>query len=102
MGIAKIFQSCQMILYKRCDDACTFITSDNPSFRHLSSVERQNTNGFYFPLNPDYLLMIAKGTEGIEKIDYRLADDTTVRMINLKTANNKTKQLVAQQRYLPI
>ena len=65
-------------------------------------VDRQNSNGFYLPLSPDYLLMIAKGKDGIEKADYRFADDATVRLINRKICNNKAKILVANQRYLPI
>ena len=102
LGIAQTFQACQMILFQRYADACHFITSDNPSFRYVSMVEVQNLNGFYFPLGPDYLLMIAKGKDGIEKVDYRFADDVTVRMINRKIYNSKTKLLVANQRYLPI
>lgn len=102
LGIAQIFQSFQMILFERNADACYFITSDNPSFLFVSMVEDQNLNGFYFPLSPDYLLMIAKGIDGIEKVEYRFADDATVRLINRKISNKRTKLLVANQRCLPI
>lgn len=96
------FGKCQMILFRRYDDASTFITSDNPSFRHVSAVEQKNSNGFFFPLTPDYLLMIAKGKEGIEKVDYRFADDNTVKEFNRIIANNKTNLLIAKVRYLPL
>ena len=102
LRVAQTFQSCQMILFRRYSGACCFITSDNPSFRNISMMDFQNSNGFYFPLSPDYLLLIAKGKDGIEKIDYRFADDATVRMLNRIIYNNKTKFLVANQRYLPI
>ena len=102
LGIAETFKSCQMILFRRDVDASQFITSDNPSFKYTSMVERQNLNGFYFPLSPDYLLMIAKGKAGIEKVDYRAANDATVKMLNRIISNNKTRVLVASQRYLHI
>lgn len=100
--IAGMISHCQMILIRRYDDASTFITSDNPAFRHISYVERENSNGFYFPLTPDYLLMIAKGNDGIEEIDYRYADDGTVRSFNQRIASYKTDKLISKQRYLPI
>lgn len=102
LNIAGILSNCQMILFRRYDDASTFISSDNPAFRHISYVERENSNGFYFPLTPDYLLMIAKGNDGIEEIDYRYADDDTVRSFNQKIASHKSEKLISMQRYLPI
>lgn len=102
LGIAGILSHCQMVLFRRYDDAYTFITSDNPAFRHVSMVERTNNNGFYFPLTPDYLLMIAKGNGGIEEVDYRYADDDLVRSFNQRIMSYKTEKTISKQRYLPI
>lgn len=102
IAVNQTFKNCQMILFRRYDDACTFITSDNPAFRHASMVEQKDSNGFFFPLTPDYLLMIAKGKDEIEKVDYRFADDAVVREFNRIIANNKTNLLISKQRYLPL
>ena len=43
---------CQMILFEAYDDAGFFVTSDNPAFEHISTVERINHSGFVFPMSP--------------------------------------------------
>lgn len=93
---------CQMILLRRYDDATYFITSDNPVFKHVSAVEIENGNGIYFPLSPDYLLFVAKGNEGIDRVGFRLADTDTVRMFNNKIYNHSYNKVVSRQRGLMV
>ena len=102
LGYSLILSNCQMILFRRNGEARSFVTSDNPAFSHVSFVERENSNGLYFPLTPDYLLMIVKGSGGIEIIDYRYADNDTVRKINQKIASHKNEKLISNQRYFLI
>ncbi|MBP1920196.1 hypothetical protein J2Z34_002694 [Youngiibacter multivorans] len=72
-----------MILFEAYDDAGTFITSDNPSFHHVSMVEKENSNGFIFPITPKHLLFIGKGdTDSIDIVDHRFADHSTIQHFN--------------------
>lgn len=64
-----------MILFEAYDNAGTFITSDNPSFQHISVVAKGDTNGFIFPITPKYLLFITKGNlDSIDIVDHRFAN----------------------------
>lgn len=45
---AKAIENCQIILFEAYSDTGKFITSDNPSFQHISHVEANNMNGYYF------------------------------------------------------
>lgn len=101
--ISQTFCGCQMILFHRYEDTPSFITSDNPAFMYISKIDRENGNGVYFPLTPDCFLFVAKGsTNSIDKIDYRFADDKTVRLFNSRIYNQRTKLVVSKQRYLQI
>ena len=73
----------QMILFETYDNACSFITSDNPAVEYKSfAVEKENRSGLIFPISPKHLVFIAKGDGGMGVVDYRLADSETVKMFN--------------------
>jgi hypothetical protein len=92
------FQGCQMILFEAYDGAGSFITSDNPAFEHISAVERNNNNGFIFPITTKYLIFIAKGTEEINVVDHRFANTDTIRYFNRIIAQHKTDTLISIQK----
>lgn len=99
--IAKTMEGCQIILFETYDDAGTFITSDNPSFQHASVVERENLNGFIFPITPNYLIFIAKGDpDSIDIVDHRFADHSTVQHFNKIVQNHSKNILIASERKL--
>lgn len=91
-------QGCQMILFEAYDGAGSFVTSDNPAFEHKSVVERNNNNGFVFPISPKYLIFIGKGNEGINVVDHRFANSDTIRYFNRIIAQQKTESLIAIQK----
>jgi len=94
---------CQMILFEAYNNAGAFITSDNPAYQNRSTaVERDNRNGFVFPLSPKYLIMICKGSDGYNKVDYRMATADVVRYYNRATFSNKTDTVIANQKDLSL
>ena len=93
--LAKSIEQCQMILFETYPNSGSFITSDNPAFRHVSSVETKNKNGFYFPIDPNHLLFIAKGDGNINIIDYRMADTELIKNFNRIIASHKSNTLIA-------
>lgn len=95
-------KGCQMILFETYDDAPHFITSDNPAFENISNIKRENDNGLIFPLSPRYLLMITKGDEGINVVDYRMASADVVKHFNGIIANNRKSLIVADTRRIVV
>jgi hypothetical protein len=93
--VETVMIECQMILFEADSDAGTFITSDNPAFEHKSVVEIENINGMLFPITPRYMIFLAKGSKGINYIDYRFADASTVKYFNRIIAQHKTKKIIA-------
>jgi len=92
---------CQMILFEACDNAGTFITSDNPAFEHKSSVvERDNGSGLVFPISSKYLVFVAKGDEGINVVDHRFTDTDTVKKINRIINAHKTEIIISSSKNL--
>lgn len=79
----------QFILFEANHNAGTFITSDNPAFQHISLVETTNMNGYCFPISPQYFLFIAKGSEPVNYVDYRMADRLTVKKFNQIVASHE-------------
>ena len=96
----KAKEKCQIILYETYPNSGSFITTDNPAFRHISAVETANMNGFYFPIDPNHLLMLGKGNDGINVIDYRMADKDTIRLFNRVISAHKTKAIVSCEKDL--
>lgn len=91
---------CQMILFEVYDEAGSFITSDNPAFEHKTVIEVQNSTGMIFPLSPQYLIFIAKGSDGINVVDHRFANADTVRHFNRIIAQHKSNTLIASTKQL--
>lgn len=72
-----------------------FITSDNPSFQHISYVEANNMKGYYFPISPKHMLLIARGSDEINNVDYRMADRELVKKFNRIIALHSNKLIVS-------
>lgn len=86
--ISKAFENCQFILFESYSGSEMFITSDSPAFQNNCMVLAKNENGYIFPLTPKYMLFIAKGSESINIVDHRYADEKTVRHFNRTIFNN--------------
>lgn len=89
-----------MILFEVYDEAGSFITFDNPAFEHKTVIEVQNSTGMIFPLSPQYLIFIAKGSDGINVVDHRFANADTVRHFNRIIAQHKSNTLIASTKQL--
>lgn len=87
--------NCQFILFEAYPNTGTFITTDNPAFLHMSAVEAKNINGLYFPIDPTHMLLLGKGSEGIDIVSYRMADIDTIRTFNRVILSHKTKAIVS-------
>lgn len=80
--ISKVFENCQFILFEAYCGSEMFITSDSPAFQNNCMALAKNENGYIFPLTPKYMLFIAKGSESINIVDHRYANEKTVRHFN--------------------
>lgn len=96
--LKQAISGCQMILFEAYDDAGFFVTSDNPAFEHISTVERTNHTGFVFPISPKYLLFIAKGNEPINVVDHRFANTDTIKYFNRIILQHKTDFWISSQK----
>ena len=90
----------QMVLFRANDDAGSFITSDNPAFQYRSIPERQNMNGYIFPLSPQWLLFICNGDLDINIVDMRYADHSTVSYFNRAIFRNSTEMSISNSKIL--
>lgn len=93
--LAKTVENCQFILFEAYHNAGSFITSDNPAFQHISHIEVSNMNGYYFPISPQYMLLIVKGNAPVNVVDYRMADDKLIRKFNQIIASHSNKLIVS-------
>ena len=98
--IEKVMSDCQMILFEAYSDAEHFITSDNPAFEHILKVTTENMNGFIFPISPQYLLFIAKGSDKFNIVDHRYANSQTVRRFNQIIASHRHNLIIADSKYI--
>lgn len=73
----RIKESCQVTIMHSPENNGSFITSDNPAFLFDCKVTELNYNAIYFPLTPQYLLMIGKG------------QPSSLNKVNIKTLSNK-------------
>lgn len=94
-AIETALNGCQMILFEAYDGAGSFITSDNPAFKHECNIETKNTNGLLFPLSPRFLLFVGKGTDGINHVDYRMANADTVKFFNGIIYRNRMEKVIS-------
>ena len=94
-ALKKVLVDCQLILFEVYPNAGSFITSDNPVFIHRSSVEKENLNAIYFPIDPNHLLFIARGRENINWIDYRRVNESLVRRFNNVIYQHKNEVVIS-------
>lgn len=94
-ALANTVENCQMILFEAYPTAGTFITSDNPAFRHISAVEVQSLTGFYFPIDPKHMISIVKGADNINRIDFRMANEELVKKFNRIIASHSSETIIA-------
>jgi hypothetical protein len=97
-ALAKAVENCQFILFETNPDAGSFITSDNPAFQHISHVEANNMNGYYFPISPKHMLLIAKGSEPVNIISYRMANRDLVRKFNQVISSHSSAKIVSVEK----
>lgn len=81
-ALAKVVENCQFMLFETYPNEGSFITSDNPAFLHILHVERDNMNGYYFPISPNHMLLIAKGNAPVNVVCYRMADSELIKRFN--------------------
>ena len=98
--IKETIKRCQIIVIEAYPNEGDFITSDNPAFMHISKVESENNNGFYFPIDPKYLLLLARGDGNINTVKHRMADNALIKKLNRIIASHKTEVLVADKKNL--
>ena len=94
------FKNLQMVLFRADDDAGSFITSDNPAFQYHSFPDRDNMNGYIFPLSPKWLLFICNGNLDINIVDLRYADHSTVAYFNRAIFRNCNEISISNSRDL--
>lgn len=96
-----ILEKCSVSLLYCPEENGSFITSDNPAFMYISSVEKINRNGFYFPLSPQYLLLFGKKRyEKITCIDVHRITNEEVRHINSIILNKSINAIISRNRRL--
>lgn len=97
-ALSKAVDICQFILFETYPDAGTFITSDNPAFQHISHVEATNMNGYYFPIDPNHLLMITKGSAAVNIVDYRMANSNLIKKFNQVIASHSKELIISKEK----
>lgn len=91
---------CQLVLLRCPEENGSFITSDNPAFIFMNKVMRQNRNGFYIPLTPQYLLLIGKGRDNIGSVDVHTITNQGVKFYNNIILSKATNAIVSNKKYL--
>ena len=96
--LAKAVENCQFVLFEAYPDAGSFITSDNPAFQHISHAEADNMNGYYFPITPKHMLLIAKGSDPVNIISYRMANGELIKKFNKIIASHCSEKIVSVEK----
>lgn len=94
-ALAKAVENCQFILFETYPNSGSFITSDNPAFQHISHVEANNMNGYYFPISPNHMLLIAKGSDPVNVVSYRMADKDLIKKFNRVISSHSSQKIVS-------
>ena len=97
-ALAQAVDKCQFILFETYPNAGSFITSDNPAFQHISHVEVTNMNGYYFPISPNHILFIAKGSNPVNVVSYRMANSDLIKKINRIIASHSREKIVSVEK----
>lgn len=96
-----IKEHCQITLLRCPKNNGAFITSDNPAFSYVNNVTRANYNAIYFPLTPQYLLLIGKGQpNSLNKIDFKTVSNKGVKTFNKIILSKAYTSIVSNKKYL--
>lgn len=96
----KISEKCNLVLLRIPKDNGSIITSDNPAFMFINNLTKENRNGFYMPLIPQYLLLIGKGDEDISSVEVHTISNKGVRFYNSIILSKATSSIVSNKKYL--
>lgn len=97
----KIKEQCQITLLYCPESNGAFITSDNPAFAYVNNVTKANYNAIYFPLTPQYLLLIGKGQpNSLNKIDVKTVTNKGVKSFNKIILSKSYTSIVSSKKYL--
>lgn len=97
-AIAHTLKECHFILCETCSDAESFITSDNPAFQYTLDDGISDTNGYCFPIGPNYVLLIQKGDIPMNVVDYQIVDRQLVRKINRAIDSHSNKIIISKEK----
>lgn len=96
-----IRKRCQVTVIRCPVENGSFITSDNPAFPFVSFATQSNYNAIYFPLTPQYLLLIGKGEkDSLDKIDVKTATNKGLKKFNSIIISSAYDSLVSDHKYL--
>lgn len=96
-----IREKCQVSILKCANKDGSFITSDNPAFFYVNSAERLNKNAIYFPLTPEYLLLIGSGSaNSLHMVDVKNLTNISVRIYNRIIFSNSNDGIISNSRFL--
>ena len=92
----------QFILFEVSDiNDGEFITSDTPAFFHVNHVEAKNNNAIYFPLTPNYLLVLVhKNNSNINEVAYKQVLLHGVRKYNAIILNESCNTVISRKKHI--
>lgn len=78
-------------------DTGSFITSDNPAFSYIDAT-KPTYNAIYFPLTPQYLLLIGNGEKySLNKVDYKIVSKKGVINFNSIICNMAYEKIISNR-----
>ena len=96
----ELFKKGRVHVFRSQDDS-SFITTDTPAFEHLSAIDANSQNGYYFPLTPKYLLAIYRGdTPALNHVVYQNVSKEKCMMYNRIIYNHRKAITVADRKYI--
>jgi len=96
-----IKKRCQVTVMKCSNENGSFITSDNPAFPFVNFVTKANYNAIYFPLTPNYLLVIGNGQKNsLNKIDIKVLTNEGIRRFNGIILSKANEAIISNKKYL--
>lgn len=99
--LQKIKTCCQITILYAPENNGSFITSDNPAFSYISTVTNANYNAIYFPLTPQYLLLIGKGKpNSFHKVSIKKLSHHGVKSFNRIILSNAAHDIVSNRKHL--
>lgn len=55
----------------------------------------RNFNGYYFPISPNHMLLIAKGSDPVNVVSYRMADKDLIKKFNRVISSHSSQKIVS-------